>query len=39
MQVSILFVIIIFYTTKKEKFTYEAQNILFFFLRLNLALA
>ena len=39
MQVSILFVIITFYTTKKEKFTYDAQNIFLFFLCLNQALA
>ena len=39
MQVSILFVIITFYTTKKVKFTYDAQNILFFLLFLDQALA
>ena len=37
MQVSILFVIITFFTTKKQKFTYDAQNILFFLLWLNQA--
>ena len=39
MQVSSLFVIITFYTTKREKFTYDAQNILFFLLCLDQALA
>ena len=38
MQVSILFVIITFYSTKKVKFTYDAQNILFFLLCFNQAL-
>ena len=39
MQVSILFVIITFYKTKKEKFIYDVQNILFFLLCLAQALA
>ena len=39
MQASILFVINTFYTAKKEKFTHDAQNILFFLLRFNQALA
>ena len=39
MQVSILFVIITFYTTKKEKFTYYARNILFSLLCFNQALS
>ena len=38
MQVSILLVIITFYTTKKKKYTYDAQNILLFLLCLNQAL-